>query len=100
MPQNANYQGVGGIGPLVFDHGVGGIGPLVFASSHGVGGIGPLVFASSHGVGGIGPLVFANVEWVAKAFRPTALVRTSKTKTTTITHLFIDPPQGNYEGSL
>ena len=63
---------------------------------HGVGGIGPLVFARSHGVGGIGPLVLASVVWDANAFRPTALVRTSNTKTTTINHLFIDPPKGNY----
>jgi len=75
------YQGVGGIGLLVF--------------AHGVGGIGLLVFASNQGVGGIGLLVFARVEWVDKAFRPTALVKTSNTKTTTINHLFIDPPEGN-----
>jgi hypothetical protein len=89
---------VGGIGPLVFDHGVGGIGPLVFV--HGVGGIGPLVLARSHGVGGIGPLVLASVVRVARAFRPTALVRTSKTKTTTINHLFIDPPRETTAESL
>jgi len=66
----------------------------VFA--HGVGGIGLLVFASNQGVGGIGLLVLASVVWVAKAFRPTALARTSNTRTTTINHLFIDPPKGNY----
>jgi hypothetical protein len=67
---------------------------------HGVGGIGPLVFARSHGVGGIGPLVLASVAWVASAFRPTALVKTSNTKTATINHLFIDPPEGNYPGRV
>ena len=72
------FQGVGGIGLPVFAHGVGGIGLPVFAANHGVGGIGLPVFAS--------------------AFRPTALVRTSKTKTTTINHLFIEPPEGNYSG--
>ena len=82
----------------MFAHGVGGIGLPVFA--HGVGGIGLPVFASNHGVGGIGLPVLASVEWVDKAFRPTALVRTSKTKTTTINHLFIEPPEGNYAGSL
>jgi hypothetical protein len=70
----------------------------VFA--HGVGGIGLLVFASNQGVGGIGLLVLASVEWVANAFRPTALARTSNTKTTTMNHLFIDPPKGNYRASL
>jgi hypothetical protein len=83
---NANYQGVGGIGAPVF------------AKSHGVGGIGAPVFATSHGVGGIGAPVLANVEWVANAFRPTALVKTSNTKTTTINHLFIDPPRESYRG--
>jgi len=76
---------------LGFYQGVGGIGLLVFA--HGVGGIGLLVFANNQGVGGIGLLVLANVEWVAKAFRPTALASTSNTKTATINHLFIDPPR-------
>lgn len=72
----------------------------MFAKSHGVGGIGALVFATSHGVGGIGALVLANVEWVANAFRPIALARTSNTKTTTINHLFIDPPRKTTGGSL
>jgi len=54
----SNYQGDGGIGPLVCAQGEGGIGPLVLAASQGDGGIGPLVFA--HGDGGIGPLVFAS----------------------------------------
>jgi hypothetical protein len=44
--------------------------------------------------------VLASVEWVASAFRPTALARTSNTKTTTINHLFIDPPEGNFGASL
>ena len=70
----------------------------MFAQSHGVGGIGALVFATSHGVGGIGALVLASVTWVANALRPTALVRTSNTKTTTINHLFIDPPRESYRG--
>jgi hypothetical protein len=70
----------------------------VFAQ--GVGGIGALVFAKSHGVGGIGALVLASVAWVAKAFRPTALASTSNTRTTTINHLFIDPPEGNFGASL
>jgi hypothetical protein len=82
----------------VFAHGVGGIGLPVFA--HGVGGIGLPVFAASHGVGGIGLPVLACVGWVESAFRPIALVRTSNTKTTTINHLFIEPPEGNYAGSL
>jgi hypothetical protein len=83
---DANYQGVGGIGPPVFDHGVGGIGPPVLAANQGVGGIGPPVLAST--------------VRVVNAFRPTALVRTSSTKATTINHLFIDPPEGNYGASL
>jgi hypothetical protein len=66
--------------------------------NHGVGGIGAPVFANSHGVGGIGAPVFASVAWVDKAFRPTALVRTSNTKTITINHLFIDPPRETYRG--
>jgi hypothetical protein len=70
----------------------------VFA--HGVGGIGLPVFANNQGVGGIGEPVLASVVRVAKAFRPTALVRTSNTKTTTINHLFIDPPRENYAASL
>ena len=105
----AAIQGVGGIGLLVFAHGVGGIGLLVFANqgvggigllvfAHGVGGIGLLVLAANQGVGGIGLLVFASVTWVAKALRPTALVKTSNTKTTTISHLFIDPPRETYRG--
>lgn len=85
-------QGVGGIGALVFAHGVGGIGALVFA--HGVGGIGALVLASSQGVGGIGALVFAITPgWVAKAFKPIALVSTNKAKTTTTNDLDIDPSE-------
>lgn len=67
---------------------------------HGVGGIGAPVFANSHGVGGIGAPVLASVVWVDKAFRPTALVRTSNTKTTTIIHLFIDPPEGKLPGRV
>ena len=106
----AAIQGVGGIGLLVFVHGVGGIGLLVFAADqgvggigllvfvHGVGGIGLLVLTANQGVGGIGLLVLASVTWVPKAFRPTALVRTSRTKTTTISHLFIDPPRETYRG--
>ena len=82
----------------MFAHGVGGIGLPVFA--HGVGGIGLPVFASNHGVGGIGLPVLASVEWVDKAFRPTALVRTSNTKTTIINHLFIDPPKETTGASL
>jgi hypothetical protein len=66
------FQGVGGIGAVVFAQGVGGIGAVVFAQ----------------GVGGIGAVVFASVEWVVKAFRPTALVRTNNTNTTTTIHLF------------
>jgi len=79
---DANYHGVGGIGPPVF--------------AHGVGGIGPPVLATNQGVGGIGPPVLASAVWVVNAFRPTALVRTSSTKATTINHLFIDPPKRNY----
>jgi hypothetical protein len=78
--RSANYQGVGGIGAPVF------------AASHGVGGIGAPVFATDHGVGGIGAPVFAS------ALRPIALVKTSKTNTTTISHLFIDPPRETYRG--
>ena len=68
--------------------------------AQGVGGIGAPVFARSHGVGGIGAPVLASVVWAAKAFRPTALVRTSNTKTTTINHLFIDPPRETTAESL
>jgi len=100
-------HGVGGIGLLVFAaiQGVGGIGLLVFAMvwaasgcscslTKGFGGIGLLVFApcGRHRAARIGRkprcraaselLVFASVTWVAKAFRPTALVKTSNTKTT------------------
>jgi hypothetical protein len=101
---------VGGIGLPVFVHGVGGIGLPVFAANqgvggiglpvfvHGVGGIGLPVFAANQGVGGIGLPVFASVPWVVKALRPTALVKTSKTNTTTINHLFIDPPRETYRG--
>ena len=68
--------------------------------AQGVGGIGAPVFATSHGVGGIGAPVLASVVRVARAFRPTALVRTSKTKTTTINHLLIDPPRETTAESL
>jgi hypothetical protein len=85
---DANYQGVGGIGPPVL------------AANQGVGGIGPPVLATNQGVGGIGPPVLASAVWVVNAFRPTALVRTSSTKATTINHLFIDPPEGNYPGRV
>jgi hypothetical protein len=104
------YQGVGGIGLPVFAHGVGGIGLPVFTANqgvggiglpvfvHGVGGIGLPVFAASQGVGGIGLPVLASEIWVVRALRPTALVKTSNTNTTTINHLFIDPPRETYRG--
>jgi hypothetical protein len=91
-------HGVGGIGLPVFaaSQGVGGIGLPVFV--HGVGGIGLPVFAANQGVGGMGLPVFASVPWVVKALRPIALVKTSKTNTTTIDHLFIDPPRETNRG--
>ncbi len=109
LPVFAASQGVGGIGLPVFVHGVGGIGLPVFADQgvggiglpvfvHGVGGIGLPVFAASQGVGGIGLPVLASEIWVVKALRPTALVKTSNTNTTTINHLFIDPPRESYRG--
>ena len=52
-------------------------------------GIGADVLA--HGVIGIGADVFARREWVAKAFRPIALVRTKSTNTATTSHLDIYP---------
>jgi hypothetical protein len=80
-----NYQGDGGIGPLLFAQGEGGIGPLLLAASQGDGGIGPLEFAQ--GDGGIGPLELAS------ARRPIALVNTSRTITATSDHLDIDPSE-------
>jgi hypothetical protein len=50
-----------------------------------VGGIGALLCA--HGDGGIGALLFAS------ALRPIALVKTSRTNTTTSDHLDIDPSE-------
>jgi hypothetical protein len=67
------------------------MGPVVF--SHGEGGIGPVVLAANQGDGGIGPVVFASVLWVVKAFRPIALVKTSRTRTATTIHLFMDPSE-------
>lgn len=84
-----DIHGVGGTGALVDIHGVGGTGALV--DIHGVGGTGALVLATNQGVGGTGALVLAIV-WVTTAFRPIALVKTSRTKTATTNHLFIDPP--------
>ena len=78
----SDYQGVGGIGLVVFRQGVGGIGLVVLAANQ--------------GVGGIGLVVFASVEWVVKAFKPIALVSTNSTSKATVNHLFIDPPKGNY----
>jgi len=109
LPVLTASQGVGGIGLPVFVHGVGGIGLPVFANQgvggiglpvfvHGVGGIGLPVFAASQGVGGIGLPVLASEIWVVRALRPTALVKTSNTNTTTINHLFIDPPRESYRG--
>ena len=67
----ATSQGVGGIGALLCAHGVGGIGALLCAQ----------------GDGGIGALLFAS------ALRPIALVKTSRTNTTTSDHLDIDPSE-------
>ena len=63
-------QGAGGIGADVFAHGAGGIGADVF---------------TDQGAGGIGAEVFAS------AFKPAALVNTSRTKATTTSHLFTVP---------
>ena len=60
--------------------------------NQGVGGIGAVV-ADSHGVGGIGAVVKTEIEWVVKAFRPIALVSTSRTKTATTNHLDMDPSE-------
>ena len=79
----ATSQGVGGIGALLCAQGVGGIGALLCAQ--GVGGIGALLCAQ--GDGGIGALLFAS------ALRPIALVKTSRTNTTTSDHLDIDPSE-------
>jgi uncharacterized membrane protein YczE len=66
------------------------MGAVVLA--HGVGGIGAVVLAQ--GVGGIGAVVFAITPgWVAKAFKPIALVSTNKAKTTTTNDLDIDPSE-------
>jgi hypothetical protein len=82
----SDYQGDGGIGALLFAQGDGGIGALLLATSQGEGGIGALLFASQ-GDGGIGALLFAS------ALRPIALLKTSRTNTTTSDHLDIDPSE-------
>jgi hypothetical protein len=81
----SDYQGDGGIGALLFAQGDGGIGALLLATSQGDGGIGALLFAQ--GDGGIGALLLAS------ALRPIALVKTSRTNTTTSDHLDIDPSE-------
>ncbi|MGH9708709.1 MAG: hypothetical protein ACRD5R_18325, partial [Candidatus Acidiferrales bacterium] len=75
----SDYQGVGGIGLVVFRQGVGGIGLVVLAANQGVGGIGLVVFASA--------------EWVVKAFKPIALVSTNSTSKAITSHRFIDPSE-------
>jgi len=59
----------------------------------GDGGIGAVVLAESQGDGGIGAVVLAEIEWAVKAFRPIALVSTSRTKTATTNHLDMDPSE-------
>jgi hypothetical protein len=88
-------QGDGGIGADVLTaQGDGGIGADVL-TAQGDGGIGADVL-TDHGDGGIGAEVFAS-DWVDKAFRPIALVRTSNTKTATTRPLFTEPLRvGNY----
>jgi hypothetical protein len=84
----------GGTGPLEIDHG--GTGPLEIDQ----GGTGPLEI--DHGGtgpleidhGGTGPLEIASVAWdIVNAFSPIALVSTSRTNTTTINHLFMNPSE-------
>jgi hypothetical protein len=93
----SDYQGDGGIGALLFAQGEGGIGALLLATSQGDGGIGALLFAQ--GVGGIGALLCAQGDGgigallFASVLRPIALVKTSRTNTTTSDHLDIDPSE-------
>lgn len=77
--------------PRHFYQGDGGIGLVVL--SHTDGGLGPVILAANQGDGGIGLVVFASVEWVVNAFKPIALVKTNKTRSTTSIHLFIDPSE-------
>jgi hypothetical protein len=76
---------------LNYLQGDGGTGAVVFRQ--GEGGTGAVVLAINQGDGGTGAVVLASVEWVVKAFRPMALVTTSRARTSNISHLFMDPSE-------